>query len=132
MNNVVLDASALLALLQQEPGQERVLAALEELNTLAMISAVNFSEVVTKLVRDGLAAAELLAVLAPFRRYVVDFTLAQAEQAGELYRTTKSAGLSLGDRACLALAADSNGVFLTADRVWTKLNTGVRVELIRD
>jgi PIN domain nuclease of toxin-antitoxin system len=127
----VLDASAVLAVLQQEPGDDRVLAAMENPSDHIAISSVNLCEVTTKLVREGATRAEVNSSISPFRRYVVDFDYLQAQGAGELYRETKSLGLSLGDRACLALASSTRATVWTTDRAWKKLKIGVRVELIR-
>jgi PIN domain nuclease of toxin-antitoxin system len=123
----VIDASALLALLQDEPGANRVADALSD----AIISAVNVSEVVAKLCDNGFEpdlAREMLEIL-PLN--VVDFDLPQAIEAGLLRRATRSIGLSLGDRACLALAARSAVPAITADQAWARLEIGISVTLIR-
>jgi len=123
----VIDASALLALLQDEPGANRVADALSD----AIISAVNVSEVVAKLCDNGFEpdlARETLEIL-PLN--VVDFDLPQAIEAGLLRRATRSIGLSLGDRACLALAARSAVPAITADQAWARLEIGISVTLIR-
>lgn len=70
-------------------------------------------------------------MLGPLHLRLVDFDHAQAVQAGELRRTTRSTGLSLGDRACLALAASRGLQVLTADRAWTGLSIGLEIECIR-
>ena len=131
MDRIVLDASAVLAMLQQEPGGDRVFAAVTKLSGEVAISSVNFCEVTTKLVREGASRAEVHLSVDQFRRHVVDFDFLQAQRAGELYRETKSLGLSLGDRACLALAATTRATVWTTDRAWKKLKIGVQVELIR-
>lgn len=131
MDRIVLDASAMLAALQQEPGGERVFAALSRMDGRVTISAVNFCEVTTKLVREGASRTEVHWAVEPFRRYVVEFDVAQAERAGEMYRETKALGLSLGDRVCLALAAATRATVWTTDRAWKKLKVGVTVELVR-
>ena len=96
----VLDASALLCLLFDEPGADRVEQVLHE----AFVSAANLSEVVAKLIDRGLEGGEALADLRELDFEVVAFDRGQAERAGLLRATTREAGLSLGDRACLALA----------------------------
>ncbi|MHB1699233.1 MAG: type II toxin-antitoxin system VapC family toxin [Acidobacteriaceae bacterium] len=131
MDSIVLDASAVLAVLQQEKGDEQILAAIELAGEGIAISSVNFCEVVAKLVREGASPAEVARGVAVFRPYVVDFTLPQSERAGELYRNTKSLGLSLGDRACLALAEATNATAWTTDRAWKKLRIDVKIELVR-
>jgi ribonuclease VapC len=125
----VLDASALLCLFNQEEGQERVRAALGE----AVISAVNYSEVVAKLVeRDG-AVAAISRALEHLHLTVVEFDRAQAVEGGALRQATRQAGLSFGDRACLALAKSRGLTALTADQAWAQLDdaVGVMVELVR-
>ncbi|WP_298961033.1 type II toxin-antitoxin system VapC family toxin [uncultured Methylobacterium sp.] len=123
----VLDASALLCLFNQEAGQEHVRAAL----TSAVISAVNYSEVVAKLVERGGASAAVARALDHLHLTVVEFDRAQAVEAGALRRDTREAGLSFGDRACLALAKSKGLVALTADRPWIDLDLGVAIECVR-
>ena len=124
----VLDASALLALLQDEPGAATVAARMPN----GVMSAVNLSEVVAKLADHGVPAGELRAVLDGLNIDVRDFDAETAYIAGELHRTTRQAGLSFGDRACLALAIQLGAVAITADRTWTGLNGDrMRIDLIR-
>lgn len=125
----VLDASALLCLFNQEAGQERVRAALTE----AVISAVNYSEVVAKLVERGGGIATISRAMEHLHISVVDFDRAQAVEAGALRQATRQAGLSFGDRACLALAKSRGLVALTADQAWSHLGDpiGVKIELVR-
>ena len=108
-----------------------VMSRVEEATERVAISSVNFCEVVGKLVRDGVPASQVYSVTQLFRKYVVAFSIIHAECAGEIHRTTQSHGLSLGDRACLALAMENDATVLTGDRVWKQLDIGVRVELIR-
>jgi ribonuclease VapC len=124
-----LDASALLCLLNQEEGQDRVRSALAE----AAISAVNYSEVVAKLVERGAVVASISRALEHLHLTVVDFDRAQAVDGGALRQATRQAGLSFGDRACLALAKSKGLTALTADQAWAKLDeaVGVTVELVR-
>lgn len=123
----VLDASALLILLNDEPGGETVRHALSG----AAISAVNLSEVVAKLVDEGAPGPEILVRLEAIGAEVVPFDADQAYSAGLLRSVTRSRGLSLGDRACLSLALHLSVSVLTADRVWTELDLGVDVQLAR-
>ena len=124
---VVIDASALLATLHDEPGGAYVASVLRT----AAISAVNWSEVVQKsIARDADVAAmremiELLGVT------VAPFTAADAELTAALWSETRSAGLSLGDRACLALAIREHATAVTADRAWGSLSLDVQIQLIR-
>ena len=95
------------------------------------MSAVNLSEVVAKLTDLGYAADFVSERLTRLDLDVRPFDHAQAEQAGLLRPATRPLGLSLGDRACLALAAALKRTAVTADRAWAQLDIGVPVELIR-
>lgn len=125
----VLDASALLCLLFDEPGAERVEAALHG----SLISAANYAEVIGKLIDKGQDPAEAIADLAELDLDVVPLDRAQGEVVGSLRQSTRQAGLSLGDRACLALAKATSRTALTADRAWAEIaeKAGVAVALIR-
>ncbi len=124
---VVLDSSALLCLLNGETGAERVAEALPS----AVIGAVNLAEVVTKLRERGLSAEEVEEALGGFNLDVRPFTAVQAYATGHLRQATRSQGLSLGDRACLALAVELGAPALTADQAWGKVEAGATVEVIR-
>ncbi len=121
----VLDASALLALLQREPGGEVVV--LEG----AVMNSVNFSEVVQKSVARGKPVDTLLEELTLLGLSVTPFSPEEALVAGELYLKTKGTGLSLADRACLATAYLLGGTAVTAARDWAEVEHGVKVRLIR-
>lgn len=123
----VLDASALLALINAEPGAERVAQALE---SGALVSAVNLSEVLAKLVDHGMPEHEAMEVVMSLELEVIAFDLAAASQAAWLRPVTRPLGLSFGDRACLALAQTRQLRVLTADRPWAKLDIGVPIELV--
>ncbi|MDR7555346.1 MAG: type II toxin-antitoxin system VapC family toxin [Armatimonadota bacterium] len=127
MSSLVVDASALLALLQGEAGVERWDAVIGN----AVISAVNLSEVVAKLADAGMPETEIRATLEPLGLHVVDFDAAQAYQAGLLRPATKRSGLSLGDSACLALARSRRLPVLTADQAWKALRLGLEVRVMR-
>ena len=129
MTEAVLDASALLALLLAEPGAETVRAVLAD----AAISAVNFSEVVGHYARNGVAEAQIRQVLDPLPLELAPFDADLGYVAGLLLPATRSAGLSFGDRACLALARRLSCRAMTADRAWIGIaaDTGVEVALIR-
>lgn len=126
MSDAVLDASAVLALLQDEPGASAVVETLPG----ALICSVNFSEVVAKLSEVGMPEADIRTAL-ELGFGVVPFDENLAFQAGALRPETRCAGLSLGDRACLALALDRGLPALTTDRSWTSVSTGVQVRCIR-
>ena len=125
--SVVLDASALLAYLQDEPGAERVRAALAN----AVISTVNWAEVVGKARDEGVDTRGLREDLASLGLAFEPLSAVQAEIAGQLKERTRRCGLSLGDRACLALGSDRGEPVYTADGVWKQLDLGVEVETIR-
>ena len=124
---VVLDASALLALMNDEPGAISVKEALPE----AVISAVNLAEVVTKLVDGGMPAAQIFNDLGELNLSDVPFDVQRALATGLLRAATRSSGLSLGDRACLSLALQLACPVITSDRAWTQLDLGVDVRLAR-
>lgn len=128
MSQGVLDASALLALLNQERGSERVAAIITD---KAAMSTVNFSEVVAKLSNDGMPNEMIRDLLDSLELEVIDFDTELAYQTGLLRPLTKHAGLSLGDRACLALAQHLRLPALTTDRVWETLSLGIPVQVIR-
>jgi PIN domain nuclease of toxin-antitoxin system len=128
VSSAVLDASALLALLNEEPGQEEVERVLI---SGAVVSAVNFSEVVARLADAGMPEAALREALEGLELNVVAFDRELAYRAGLLRGATREHGLSLGDRACLALAASNRCPAITADRAWESLDVGVAVRLIR-
>jgi len=125
----VLDASALLAVLLGEPGGARVGHVLMD----SAMTTVNFAEVVGHYSCNGGRDAEIRAVLDPLPISLVPFDQELAYQVGILLPLTRAAGLSLGDRACLALARRLDVPALTADRAWQAIasQVGVRVELIR-
>lgn len=125
----VIDASALLCLLLSEPGARRVADALE--NRTCLISAINLSEVIAKLDEAGVPAAELEGLASRLHLQVEPFDERQALGCGLLRRKTQSLGLSLGDRACLAVAEQHGAVALTADRAWSKARLGAAVEVLR-
>jgi ribonuclease VapC len=123
----VLDASALLALLNAEEGA----AIVGDLLPQAVISAVNLAEVVTRLSAIGMPEHEIRPALALLGLETIPFDEGQAFQAGLLYTPTQSFGLSLGDRACLALAKTTKATAVTADRAWQDLDIGIEINLIR-
>lgn len=127
MTSGVLDASAVLALLQEEPGSDVV----EEFLPAAVISSVNYAEVVGKLFDANLSAKEVQQILAFLSIPVVEFTETFALRVGALKKNTSHLGLSLGDRACLALAESLGVPAVTADRIWMKANVGVEVVVVR-
>jgi PIN domain nuclease of toxin-antitoxin system len=131
LNKIVLDSSAILAVLYSEPGASKVVSILHSEEVEVLVSAVNLCEVHTRLLRDGLPDHEASRILANLKLTVVPFEEGDAYAAGELSNQTRSLGLSLGDRACLALATKWSLTARTADRVWKKLRVGIPIELIR-
>ena len=127
----VLDASALLAFLQGEPGQDMVLNALQTQH--CAMSAANEAEVISKSLDRGLAPETIAAILSELTYTAVDVTVADGQQAGNMRSFARSVGLSLADRLCLALAQRLKVRVLTADRVWLQVAEplGLEVVLIR-
>jgi ribonuclease VapC len=128
VSEVVLDTSAVIALFQNEPGAARVATAIA---AGAAISSVNLSETVAKLRDGGIPELEVRARRNGLNLDIVSFDEEAAYDAGFLRPTTRAAGLSLGDRACLALALRLGLTVLTADRPWSAVSVGVTIELIR-
>ena len=129
MSEVVLDASALLALLNDEPGAAKVAEILGE----ARMSSVNLAEVVSHFIHAGMPAAEVDAMLHPLPVEIVAADQGLAHIAGRLRAVTASAGLSLGDRFCLALAKRDGLQAMTADKQWRTVAeaVGAKIQLIR-
>lgn len=123
----VLDASVVLAVMLTEMTSEDA----ESWLTQACISSVNFAEVVSKLSDKGISAAQIADEVAILNLDVRPFDREQAYHAGLLRAETRHLGLSLGDRACLALAASLNKPVATADRNWAKLDLGIAIEVVR-
>lgn len=129
MTEVVIDTSALLAWLGQEPGWEKVEQAFA--TSACKISAVNLAELVAKTSERMREPDEILAMVSALPVEVVPFDRAQAFAAGALRVATRTLGLSLGDRACLALSTTLGATALTADKPWLALSIGVHIECIR-
>jgi ribonuclease VapC len=127
VSRVVFDASAILAAINSETGSDAVLRHMHE----AAISTVNLAEVFGKLVQRGVPESDAWHVSLSFCSEVVPFDAAQSKLAGSLISATQAAGLSLGDRACLALATLLQLPVYTTDRMWKKLRLGVDIRLIR-
>ena len=128
MNRIVLDASAILAVINSELGAERLTA---DLLARAVGSAVNLAEVQTKLVSRGWSSEQAWEDGTSPVREVLPFDEEQARVAGDLVTRTHHFGLSLGDRACLALGIALNVPVYTAEKSWKKLKVGVRIHVIR-
>lgn len=128
MNRIILDASALLAMLNSEPGQEMV----EEVLPHSIMSTVNVSEVIAELYKklniDILTGKHMVETVV---KEILPFSFEQAVEAAALKKYTSNIGLSLGDRACLSLAKERQYPIYTADKIWAKLDIGVTINLIR-
>lgn len=127
MTDYILDASAVMALLRNEPGADRVEAILGR----SVISAVNLSEVLAKLIDYGATWNEAVDAVSGLGLDVRSFNETLAYRAGELRLHTARSGLSLGDRACLALANRLSLPAVTSDRDWLKCGLDVKIEFIR-
>jgi len=127
MTSAVLDSSAVLAVINAEPGAEYVIEMLDG----ALLSAVNHAEVVTKLVERGVTRDLARSTVLKIGVQVVEFGIDLADRTGELRRQTRHLGLSLADRACLALAESEGLPAVTADKKWASANLGIDIRIIR-
>jgi ribonuclease VapC len=123
----VLDASALIALLEDEPGADSVAPIIGG----SLLSTVNLAEVLEREAATGLATGGEDVDFEELGIQIAPFTARQAEIAARMRQVTRVAGLSLADRACLALALDLGAVAVTADRSWGNVDVGVEVQVIR-
>lgn len=123
----MLDASAVLAMMLGEDGGDQV----RERLAASQISAVNLSEVVAKLQEGGVPDEVITSSLTELNFDVLAFDQVQSVRAGLLRTATRSAGLSLGDRACLSAAESCDAVAVTTDRAWSKLEVDIAVEVLR-
>ncbi len=123
----VLDSSAILAVILNEPGNQKVAPFLQG----GLLSTVNLAEVQTRLAQLGVAADHAWNRILSFHCEVCFFSDEQARIAAELITATKPFGLSLGDRACLALAMDRKARIYTTDRIWKNLDLPIEIEVIR-
>ena len=128
MSKVVLDASALIAYIKREPGAENLI----ELLPHSIISSVNYAEVTTVLSKLGMTANIIEMTLKNMVGEVIAYDQSQALITGILQVDTQAKGLSLGDRACIALGVIMNIPIYTADKIWAKLEIeGLNINLIR-
>jgi PIN domain nuclease of toxin-antitoxin system len=128
MSEVVFDASAILALLQNERGAEKLT---DEILQSAVASTVNLAEAQSKLVKKGDDPDESWADILSSVMAEEPFTSEQARIAGHLITTTEKYGLSLGDRSCLALAIALKAPVYTTEQSWRNLKVGVPIHVIR-
>lgn len=127
MSNVVLDASVIIAAVLEEPGGERAVGH----ESPPLVSAVSYAEALTRLTDIGHHREVVHRALALVPMEIIAFEREQAESAAELRSVTRPYGLSLGDRACLALAISRKAKALTADRAWRLAELPIEIELIR-
>lgn len=128
MSSIVLDASALLALVHKETGWQKVADAVPD----AAVSAVNLAEIVSKLADEGFSEEDARQLLLAMEFETVSFEADQAYVVGTLRRSTKKEdNLSLGDRCCLSLGIHLGMPVLTCDRQWAQVTAGVMVRLVR-
>jgi ribonuclease VapC len=123
----VADASAMLAFVHREPGAEIVRQSMSG----AVMSAVNWSEVAHKALARGVDVSARRHLFVEAGLTIFAFDAEQAEDTAALWESTRGLGLSLADRACLALAQRLDLPVLSADRAWQELQIGVQVQLIR-
>ena len=123
---IVLDASALLCYAKQETGYLTIADRLPE----AHISAINWSEVVQKALYYGLDITKLRFALLGIGLTIHDYTVADAEQTAQLWQVGKPYGLSLADRACLALGIRLGYPIVTKDVTWTKVGLPLIIQVL--
>ena len=124
--SVILDASALIAMIKGEKGSAKVAAGIAG----ARVSSVNYAEVVTHFIHAGMPEREVDAMLDPLPLTVVSADKALAQIAGRLRAVTAEAALSLGDRFCLALARRDGLPAWTSDQNWKKVADAVEVKIV--
>lgn len=127
MVEFVLDASAILAELHREPGAAAVKAARRS----ACMSAVNYAEIITKLIDDGVPPGEAEAILERLHCEIIDADKYRSAIVGAMHEKTRRRGISLADRYCLQLARELRVPLLTTDRDLKTLDLDVEVTLIR-
>jgi len=127
-NRVILDASALLALIQEETGAEIIKPLLK----FSVMSAVNVTETLSVLQRTNISPEEGLTLITDIVTTIVPFDLEQAEQVAKLHPLVQPQGLSLADRACIALGIKLQIPIYTADRIWDEIKLdNIDIRLIR-
>jgi PIN domain nuclease of toxin-antitoxin system len=127
MASAVLDSSAVLAVLNAEPGCDTIIALLDD----AILCSVNYAEVVSKIVERGASLGEAEAAMRLITSTVIDFDIDLARRTGALRAETMKNGLSLGDRACLSLAEREAVPAITGDRSWVDSVQGIEIRLFR-
>lgn len=125
---VILDASALITLLSEENGHETVASVLPK----SIMSSVNIAEVAKYLIeKRGLTKEEVANIIQSLVETIIPFDTNLALTSADIIRQTKSLGLSLGDRACIALAISTGHTVYSSDRIWSRLELGCKIIVIR-
>lgn len=127
MSRAVVDSSILIAILRREPNAEQFMKRV----TQTVVSTVNAAETISKLIGWGASNETAWHDVRMLSDEIVSFDERQCRLAGELIRETQPFGLSLGDRACLALGLAEGLPVYTADRAWRGVNVGVEVHVVR-
>jgi len=127
VTEAVLDASALIAFLRDEPGADRVASVLAN----CCISAVNLSETLSKMIEYGKPLDAASYQIERLRVPVIGFEAESAKIVASLWKESRAAGLSLGDRACLALGLKIGCPVMTTDKAWSGCDVGVKIIQIR-
>jgi|SRR5579859_2014147 len=128
MSEIVLDASAILALIQRERGAEKLT---DDLMDDAVMGTVNLAEVQFKLIKNGYDPDEAWETTQSLITSTEPYTSEQARIASDLIKKTEKYGLSLGDRSCLALAIALNAPVYTTEQIWKNLKVGIPIHVIR-
>lgn len=129
MPDIVLDASAVLAAVYGEVGAQKVRSLFADRESTVLISAINWSEALDRLLRDGMRDDDAQSILAGLNLEIADFTIAQARIAARLRLIAPQ--LSLADRACLSLASTRNATAWTTDKIWARTKVKVPIEVLR-
>jgi PIN domain nuclease of toxin-antitoxin system len=127
-NKILLDTSAIIALIKKEKGYQVV----DDILATSAISTVNFSELIAALAREGVSAEDIDSITENIIPDIIPFDHETSIVAGKLITTTNSKGLSLGDRACIATALQLDLPVYTADKIWAELDIpNFKLKLIR-
>ncbi len=124
----VMDSSAILAILRGEPGCDYVQELLD--SEACAISSVNMAEVGSKLIDYGLPPEEFPRIARQLQIDIIDFNTKQSIQSAQIRKITRTAGLSLGDRACVALTQLMQGCVVTSDRAWLDISEATKIKVL--
>jgi ribonuclease VapC len=124
----VMDSSAILAILRGEPGCEYVQELMD--SEECAMSSINMAEVGSKLIDYGLPPEEFPRIARQLQIDIIDFNTEQSIQSAQIRKITRSAGLSLGDRACVALTQLIQGCVVTSDRAWLDVAEATQIKVL--